>query len=63
MEMCTVRGTGTFHALPKTELGELRSFLYELCYPRLTGTRVEFENVWKACVEAVGQACKQLRKK
>ena len=62
MTRCTVRGTGTYHALPDKELNELKMFLLELCHPRLTGTRVEFENLWKACLESVGQACKGLRK-
>ena len=62
MKLCTVRGTGSYHALPKTELGKLRSFLYELSYPRLVGTRTDFESLWKSCIESVGQACKQLRK-
>ena len=57
MVLCTVRGTGTYHALPEEELSKLRGFLYQLCHPRITGTRTEFENLWKSCTEAIGQSC------
>ena len=62
MALCTVRGTGTYHALPDKELAQLKTFLYEQCHPRFTSTRVEFENMWRACIESVGQSCKGLRK-
>jgi len=54
MALCTVQGTGTYLALAKTEFNELRDFLHELCYPRLTGKRIEFKNLCKACIEASG---------
>lgn len=62
MALCTVRGTGQYHALPSDELWKLNTFLLQLCHPRIIGTHTEFENSWKACVEAVGQACKALRR-
>ena len=62
MALCTVRGTGSFHALPGEELSKLKMLLFQQSHPRLIGSRVEFENTWKACVEAIGQACKSLRK-
>ena len=61
MALCTVRGTGTYHALPENDLSKLKLFLFHQSHPRLTGTRVEFEHTWKACVESIGQACKALR--
>jgi len=62
MSKCTVRGTRALHALPETELQQMKKFIKELCYPHLVVSIIEFENVWKACVEAVGQACKFLHK-
>ena len=62
MALCTVRGTGSFHALPGEELSKLKMLLFQQSHPRLIGNRVEFENTWKACVEAIGQAYKSLRK-
>ena len=61
MGLCTVRGTGIYHALPEKDLADLKKFLHGQCYPRFTATRMEFENIWRACVESVGQACKSLR--
>ena len=60
--LCTVRGTGSFHALPGEELSKLKMLLFQQSHPRLIGNRVEFENTWTACVEAIGQACKSLCK-
>ena len=62
MALCTVRGTGAYHALPKEELSKLKMFLFHQCHPRLIGTHLDFENTWKASIEAIGQACKSLRK-
>ena len=61
MGLCTVRGTGIYHALPEKELADLKMFLHGQCHPRFMATRMEFENIWRACVESVGQACKSLR--
>ena len=61
MAKCTVRGTGSYHALPEEELTEIKGFLFGLCHPRMTTTRCEFENTWKSCVDSIGQACKALR--
>ena len=61
MIKCTVRGVGSHHALPKTELSKLKNLLCDLALPRLVDRRVEFEEIWKNCVNAIGQACKQYR--
>lgn len=63
MKLCTVRGTGQYHALPQNELKELKVFLLELCVPQYVSSRFEFETTWKTCVESIGQACKSLRNK
>ena len=63
MAACTVRGLGKFHALPKFELKQLKQFLSTLCVPRLLTTQIEFEQIWKNCVESIGQACKAARAK
>lgn len=62
MVLCTVRGVGSFHALPETELQKLRAFLQNVYVSRQIGTKLEFESVWKNCTEAIGQACKALRR-
>lgn len=62
MSLCTVKGTGQFHALPEVPFKELRRFLLDLSIPILTPTRLEFEVTWKNCVESIGQACKGMRK-
>lgn len=61
MSLCTVKGTGQHHALPETGMKALKLFMTELCVPRHTPTRLEFESSWKSCIEAIGQACKALR--
>ena len=61
MAVCTVRGLGNYHALPETELKELKMYLRRLCIPRLVTNHVEFEQTWKVCTESIGQACKALR--
>ena len=61
MILCTVRGVGSFHALPRTELDKLKSFLCKLALPRFIDRRVEFEEVWKSCINSIGQACKNYR--
>lgn len=62
MARCTVRGAGKYHALPKKQLQDLKSFLTKLCIPRHTPSQIEFEMLWKDCSEAIGQACKSLRR-
>ena len=61
MIRCTVRGVGSHHALPQPELTKLKKFLCDLSLPRLIDRRVEFEEIWKLCINSIGQACKQYR--
>ena len=60
MEACTVRGARGEPPLPQDKLLELKNFL-EHMFPKCT--KVEFEEKWKCCLDAIGQACKTLRKK
>ena len=62
MAGCTVRGVGDLPALPKTELDKLKTYLQTLTLPRFVSSRVEFENLWKSCVESINQSCKSIRK-
>lgn len=58
---CTVRGVGELPGLPKSQLESLKNFLQKLSLPRHVATRIEFEQVWKGCIESIGQACKTMR--
>ena len=62
MSYCTYKGVGSLPALPDTEVNKLKAFLHTLCIPQIVTSNVEFEGIYRACVEAVGQACKELRK-
>ena len=62
MARCTVRGAGKFHALPEKELKDMKFFLMKICVPRYTSSHTEFEVLWKNCTEAIGQACKSMRR-
>ena len=62
MARCTVRGAGKFHALPEKELKDMKFFLMKICVPRYTSSQIEFEILWKNCSEAIGQACKSMRR-
>ena len=62
MSYCTYRGVGSFPALAGREVKELKAFLRTLCIPQIVTSSVEFEEMYKECVEAVGQACKDLRR-
>ena len=62
MSYCTYRGVGSFPALAGREVKELKAFLRTLCIPQIVTSSVEFEEMYKECAEAVGQACKDLRR-
>ena len=62
MALCTVKGNGDFHALPKETLLQLKSFLITLSVPRFFTDRISFESTWKSCIESIGQSCKGLRR-
>jgi hypothetical protein len=62
LQQCTPRGWPGVPALPQRELGFLKRLLYEqfTSYHSSPGT---FEKKWTTAQDAVGQACKRLRKK
>lgn len=62
MSFCTFRGLGSFHALPEKEVANMKAFLLKLCVPQYVSSRVEFECLYKKCIESVGQSCKALRR-
>ena len=45
MIRCTVRGVGSFHALPRTELDRLKKYLHNLALPRFINRKVDFEEI------------------
>ena len=60
MKECTPIGNRDLPALPQKELRELKKVMF-MQYPQYWKTAVEFEPVWKKCLEAVQQLCKRLR--
>jgi len=63
MSFCTFKGIGSYPALPEAEVKKLKSYLNTLCVPNLVTSKVEFEEIFKGCIDAIGQVCKELRKK
>lgn len=61
MKHCTVRGTSGLHALPEKGLCDLKLFLKKLSLPRFVSNNIDFESIWKSCIESIGQACKNYR--
>ena len=61
MSYCTFKGVGSYHALPQTEVKDMKAFLFKLTFPNMVSSRVDFEDIWAKCVESVDQKCKQLR--
>ena len=60
MKQCTVAGTREHPGLPFDELRELKQVVFRQ-FPQYWNTPFEFEDVWKVCFDALGQACKRLR--
>jgi len=60
MKQCTVAGTREHPGLPFDELRELKQEVFKQ-FPQYWRTPVEFEDIWKLCFDALGQACKRLR--
>ncbi len=60
LQACTVMGFRQYPALPVREVAELKQLLFSL-FPQYWKNPTEFESVWSACSEAVGQKCKRLR--
>ena len=63
MSYCTFQGVGSYHALPQQEVKKMKDFLYTVSFPSVVSSRIDFEDVWRKCVESVGQKCKKLRKR
>ena len=60
MKICTPVGSRDKPGLPTKELAELKKVMY-MQFPQFWRNPVEFEPVWKRCLEAVQQGCKRLR--
>ena len=63
MSYCTFQGVGSYHALPRQEVNKMKEFLYAVSFPSIVTSRFDFEDVWRKCIESVGQKCKKLRKR
>lgn len=61
MRQCTPLGVRDLPGLPRAELYELKKTIYEL-FPALAKSPENFEPIWSQCVDAIGQACKRMRK-
>ena len=60
MKKCTPLGNRELPGLPSEELFQLKKhILHE--FPQYWRNPVEFEAIWKKCLEAVQQACKRMR--
>ena len=62
MARCTVMGCREYPGLPCDELSSLKETIFGQ-FPAFWTNPVEFESVWVACVDAIGQACKRFRHK
>lgn len=63
MSYCTFQGVGSYHALPQDEVKKMKEFLFKISFPAIVSSRIDFEDVWRKCIESVGQKCKKLRKR
>lgn len=57
---CTVAGGRDHPGLPVNELSQLKQVLF-MQFPQFWPSPIEFEPLWKDCVDSIGQACKRLR--
>ena len=57
---CTVAGERDHPGLPVNELSQLKQVLFTQ-FPQFWPSPIEFEPLWKDCVDSIGQACKRLR--
>ncbi len=60
LKACTVMGFRQYPALPIKELTDLKQMLFSI-FPQFWNNPVEFEPVWSACTDSIGQNCKRLR--
>ena len=63
MSQCTVQGQRAQPALPPDKLESLQQFVKKLSFPTLFAEETEFDDVWKTCLNSLGQACKNCRSK
>ena len=57
---CTVGGFREYPALPRTELMALKQKIF-LFFPQFWNNKEQFEPIWSACADSIGQLCKRLR--
>lgn len=57
MKKCTPLGNKHHPGLPTAELFELKKIMFR----QFKKSSIEFEEVWKRCLESIQQACKRLR--
>ena len=62
MSYCTFKGIGNLPDLPEEETKKLKKLLHEICVPCMVTSTVDFEKIYKNCLEAVVQSCKALYK-
>lgn len=62
MRKCTPMGSRELPGLPRKELFEVKQALFDL-FPSYWKNSEDFESVWAACIDSIGQACKRLRSK
>ena len=61
LAQCTVMGCREYPGLPREELHKLKQALSSQFIVYLRQPE-EFEPVWASCIDAIGQACKRLRR-
>ncbi len=60
MKKCTPFGSKSLPVLPQTERLEIKKAIFNI-FPQYWGNPLEFEGLWKTCVESIQQCCKRLR--
>ena len=61
LKQCTPAGNRELPGLPVKELVELKKIMFKQ-FPQYQRSPVEFEPIWRKCLDAVQQSCKRLRK-
>ena len=61
MGRCTFAGSRDLPALPSAEKQHLKHLLLSL-FPQYWRTPHEFEPVWTACINSIGQGCNHIRR-
>ena len=58
LSKCTIMGGRELPGLPQAELSELKKLLF-LQFPKFWHSKQQLENIWKLCIDAVGQLCQR----